>query len=45
MNFFLELSNIALAALKKVTPAKSNTAGITSSIDKIKNGINGQHPS
>ena len=38
-------SNIALAALKKVTPAKSNTAGITTSIDKIKNEINRQYPS
>lgn len=37
--------NIALAALKKTTPAKTNAAVITSSIDKIKNEINRQYPS
>jgi uncharacterized iron-regulated membrane protein len=36
--------NIAFTALKK-TPAKANSTGITSSIDKIKNEINHQYPS
>jgi uncharacterized iron-regulated membrane protein len=37
--------NIALAALKKTAPAKVNSTGITSSIDKMKSEISRQYPS